>query len=246
VPASGLYRGGEARALSTLEVFIDDRLEEYDERRNDPSLNATSDMSPYLRFGNISPLRVVSEAMESGAPKPDIDAFVEQAFVRRELAVNFTFYNSRYRSLASLPGWARDTLQSHKADQRPRLFTLKELEEGRTGEKLWDVSQAEMVKTGKMAGYMRLLWAKMVLRWTKTPEEALKVLLYLNDKYELDGRSPNGYAGIMWCFGKHDRAFRERPVYGKLRYMSVDGARRKFSVKAYLSKVNIGPALTIY
>jgi len=194
-------------------------------------------MSPYLRFGCISPVSVLREVIDSGGREEEISAFVEEAFVRRELAENFTFYNKSYRSLACLPVWASRTLDDHRADLREAQFSLEELEAGTTGDELWDASQHELVKTGKMAGFLRMYWGKRVIGWTPAPEEALRDLLYLNDKYEIDGRSPNGYAGILWCFGKHDRAFAERPVYGKIRYMSPAAQRKKFDVGAYIEKV---------
>jgi deoxyribodipyrimidine photo-lyase len=246
VEPSPLYRGGEQRARSALETFIDRKLESYVENRNHPDRYGTSDMSPYLRFGCISPVAVLREVIESGGRKEEILAFVEEAFVRRELAENFTFYNANYRSLACLPDWARRTLGDHRADPREALFRLEELEAGTTGDELWDASQHEMVKTGKMAGYLRMYWGKRVIGWTQTPEDALRYLLYLNDKYEIDGRSPNGYAGILWCFGKHDRAFAERPVYGKIRYMSPAAQKKKFDVDAYIKKAGFKEQMPAY
>lgn len=234
VKPSQLYRGGEHRAQSALREFVDRKLDGFAENRNRPDRHGTSDMSPYLRFGCISPVSMLKQVIDSCGPKGDISAFVEEAFVRRELAENFTFYNPGYRSLACLPEWARRTLSEHRADRREVLFSLEELEAGVTGEALWDASQREMLETGKMAGYMRMYWGKRVLAWTRTPDEALRTLLYLNDKYEIDGRSPNSYAGVLWCFGKHDRAFAERPVYGKVRYMAPSAQRKKFNVEAYI------------
>ncbi|WP_424358959.1 deoxyribodipyrimidine photo-lyase [Methanocella sp. MCL-LM] len=237
VPSSPLFRGGETEADKTLERFVEERLDGYAENRNRPELYFTSDLSPYLRFGCISPARVIRRVLERRGELPEeVDAFVEEAFVRRELAENFTFYDRRYRSLASLPDWAVRTLDDHRKDRRQHLFTLEELEEGRTGDELWDAAQREMLVKGKMAGYMRMYWGKRVLEWTRTPEEALRILLYLNDKYEIDGRSPNGYAGVLWCFGKHDRAFAERPVYGKIRYMSPAAQRKKFDIREYIRR----------
>jgi deoxyribodipyrimidine photo-lyase len=196
-----LYRGGEQRARSTIGAFVDRKLDGYAENRNRPDRSGTSDMSPYLRFGCISPVTMLRAVIDSGGREEEIGAFVEESFVRRELAENFTFYNPDYRSLAALPEWARRTLDDHRADGRQALFSLEALEAGATGDELWDASQYEMVCNGKMSSYMRMYWGKRVLEWTKAPEDALQVLLYLNDKYEIDGRSPNGYAGILWCFG---------------------------------------------
>lgn len=239
VPASTLFHGGESQAEYTLWRFIEDRLEGYAENRNHPELSGTSDMSPYLRFGNISPITMLMKVMESGGPQEDIDSFIEEAFVRRELAENFTFYDRNYRSFESLPGWAMETIDKHRRDERSHVFTLHELENASTGEDLWDASQYEMLKTGKMSNYMRMVWGKRVIEWTRTPEDALNILLFMNDKYEIDGRSPNGYTCIMWCFGKHDRAFGERPVLGKLRYMSPSGIKKKFSTYTYIQSTGL-------
>lgn len=236
VTPSPMYRGGEQRAWSTLEEFIDRKLDGYAENRSRPDRDGTSNLSPYLRFGCISPVSLLRAVIDSGHRKDGIGAFVEAAFVRRELAENFTFYNKSYRSLACLPEWARRTLDDHRQDRRRALFSLEALEAGATGDELWDASQHEVLKTGKMAGYMRMYWGKQVIGWTRTPEEALHVLLYLNDRYEIDGRSPGGYAGILWCFGKHDRPFPERPVFGKIRCMSPGAQRKKFDVDAYIKK----------
>ena len=237
VEPSHLYQGGEGRAKLALQEFIDKRLDGYAGSRNRPDRDGTSGMSPYLRFGCMSPAYMLREVIESGGPEEDIGAFVEEAFVRRELAENFTFYNNSYRSLACLPGWARRTLDDHRDDPREHQFSPGELEAGATGDELWDASQHELLRAGKMSGYMRMYWGKRVIGWTPDPEEALRALLYLNDKYEIDGRSPNGYAGVLWCFGKHDRAFAERPVYGKVRYMSPAAQPKKFDVQGYFRKV---------
>lgn len=246
VEPSPLYHGGESRAMQSLREFVDNKLDGYTESRNRPDLNGTSDMSPYLRFGCISPVSMLREVMDSGKRAEEIEAFIEEAFVRRELAENFTFFDKNYRSLACLPEWARRTLDGHRDDPRPAQFSLDVLEEGRTGDELWDASQYEMRRTGKMSGYMRMYWGKRVIEWTRTPEEALRALLYMNDKYEIDGRSPNGYAGILWCFGKHDRAFAERPVYGKVRYMSPAAQKKKFDVEAYIKKTGFTEAVPAY
>lgn len=246
VPPSPKYRGGESQALRWLQDFVDKKLDGYAENRNDPSIDGTSQLSPYLRFGQISPVRMLREVIDSGRRREDIDAFVDEAFIRRELAENFTFYNPFYRGLGSLPDWARATLEKHRNDRRPSILTPGELERGETGDELWDAAQYEMTRYGKMAGYMRMYWGKRVLEWTRTPGEALRILLSLNDKYEIDGRSPNGYAGIMWCFGKHDRAFAERPVYGKIRYLSPMNTRKKFNVDGYRKRIGLIDGLKVY
>jgi len=233
---SDIYKGGEARAQVAMQNFIDHKLEGYTEDRNRPDRDGTSNLSPYLRFGCLSPARLLREVFNSGKSAEEINAFNDEAFVQRELAENFTFYNKNYRSLAGLPAWAYQTLADHRGDRREHVFSLEELEAGVTGDELWDASQHQLLRTGKMTGYMRMYWGKRVIEWMLTPEEALRALLYMNDCYEIDGRSPNGYAGVPWCFGKHDRAFAERPIYGKVRYMSPQAQRKKFDVQAYIKK----------
>jgi deoxyribodipyrimidine photo-lyase len=237
VVPSPLYSGGERNAGLALQGFVDRKLDGYADNRNHPELDATSNLSPYLRFGCISPVSALKTVMDSNGQEADIKAFTNEALVWRELAENFTFYNRSYRSLEGLPEWASRTLDDHRGDTREHLFSLGELEAGATGDDLWDASQHELLRTGKMSGYMRMYWGKRVIEWTPDPEEALRVLLYLNDKYEIDGRSPNGYAGVLWCFGKHDRAFGERRVFGKVRYMSPAAVRQKVDLGGYRRKI---------
>jgi deoxyribodipyrimidine photo-lyase len=197
-----------------------------------------SHLSPYLHFGQLSAQRVALEAQGYDADIPAQEAFLEQLVVRRELSDNFCFYEPAYDRFEGLPAWARETLDRHRTDPRPYLYGLEEFEEARTHDPLWNAAQSQMVKTGYMHGYMRMYWAKKILEWTESPEEALRVAIYLNDRYELDGRDPNGYTGIAWCIGGlHDRAWGERPVFGKVRYMSAGGARRKFDAAAYIDMV---------
>ena len=165
------------------------------------------------------------------------EAFLEELIVRRELADNFCFYQPNYDTFAGFPAWAQKTLNQHRRDRREKLYTAEELESGRTHDELWNAAQRHMVQRGKMHGYMRMYWAKKILEWTASPEEAQAVAIYLNDRYELDGRDPNGYAGIAWSIGGvHDRAWFERPVFGKIRYMSYNGCRSKFKVEAYINQ----------
>jgi deoxyribodipyrimidine photo-lyase len=147
--------------------------------------------------------------------------------------MNFVHYNPAYDSYEGLPAWARRNLGEHTTDARPHLYTGEQLENGETADPYWNAAQQEMVRTGRMHGYMRMYWGKKILEWSETPKEAFSRALYLNNKYELDGRDPNGYAGVAWCFGKHDRPWRERPVFGKVRYMSARGLERKFDMDAY-------------
>jgi deoxyribodipyrimidine photo-lyase len=165
----------------------------------------------------------------------DAGAFLEELIVRRELSDNFCYYNQNYDNLQSFPAWARSTLEEHARDRREYLYTPEELERAHTHDDLWNAAQLEMVRRGKMHGYMRMYWAKKILEWSPSPAEALHAAIYLNDRYELDGRDPNGYVGAAWSIGGvHDRAWKERAIYGKVRYMSYNGAKRKFDVQAYI------------
>jgi deoxyribodipyrimidine photo-lyase len=227
--------GGTEEARKHLDVFIDEKLEHYAELRNDPTLDYLSLMSPYLHFGQISPLFIalsVSRSRSSGK-----EAYLEELIVRRELSMNFVYYNERYDSFESIPNWAKKSLKTHQKDKRAYLYTRQEFEEGRTHDPYWNAAQKEMVLTGKMHGYMRMYWGKKILEWSESPEEAFGIALYLNNKYELDGRDPNGFAGVAWCFGKHDRPWVERKVFGNIRYMNEGGLKRKFDAAGYVKRV---------
>jgi deoxyribodipyrimidine photo-lyase len=193
-------------------------------------------MSPYLHFGQISPLYIALKVQ--GAKSPGQDSFLEELIVRRELSMNFVLYNRHYDSFDCLPAWAQASLTAHGKDRRPYLYPLKTFETAQTHDPYWNAAQGEMLITGKMHGYMRMYWGKKILEWSSSPEEAYRIALYLNNKYELDGRDPNGFAGVAWCFGKHDRAWGERPIFGKIRYMNANGLRRKFDAGAYVKKID--------
>jgi deoxyribodipyrimidine photo-lyase len=230
---------GEKAALQALHHFVEHKLSEYDRKRNDPSQDGQSHLSPYLHFGQISAQRVAIEIKRAKSSVKDRAAFLEELIVRRELSDNYCFYNPHYDSFQGFPDWARKSLDEHREDKREHLYSLEQFETARAHDELWNAAQLEMVKTGKMHGYMRMYWAKKMLEWTKTPEEAQKIAIHLNDKYELDGRDPNGYVGIAWSIGGvHDRAWFPRPIFGKIRYMSFRGAQSKFDVKAYISRVS--------
>lgn len=226
--------GGTSAAKALLRDFLRERIDRYHLLASHPELDYTSGLSPYLHFGQISPLQVALAVREAGGP--GAEAFLEQLIVRRELSANFVFYNPHYDSLQGLPEWALRTLREHASDRREYLYTLRELEHARTHDPYWNAAQKEMLATGRMHNYMRMYWGKKIIEWTASPEEALRIALRLNDRYELDGRDPNGYAGVLWCFGKHDRPFAERKVLGKVRYMSEGGLRRKFDMDAYLAR----------
>ncbi|MBP1929598.1 deoxyribodipyrimidine photo-lyase [Methanolinea mesophila] len=228
-------RGGAATAASVLERFIRGNLERYARERNDPSVDRSSGLSPYLHFGQVSPGRIAREVMATEGEGRD--AFLEQLIVRRELAVNYVYYNSRYDSIDGLPRWAKETLGVHSRDPRDYLYTMDELELGDTHDPYWNAAQRQVRCTGRMHGYMRMYWGKKLLEWSPDPATAFTRAVMLNDRYQLDGRDPNGYAGIAWCFGKHDRPWGERPVFGKVRYMNARGLERKFDMEGYLARV---------
>lgn len=230
-------RPGEQAASRALEDYLENRLADYARAGNDPVADVQSRLSPYLHFGQLSAQRAALEAQRHDRDIPAQEAFLEQLVVRRELSDNFCLYEPAYDGIEGFPAWARDTLDRHRHDPRPYLYGQDELEEAKTHDPLWNAAQSQMVSSGYMHGYMRMYWAKKILEWTESPEEALRVAVYLNDRYLLDGRDPNGYTGIAWSIGGvHDRAWGERPVFGKIRYMSEGGARRKFDVAAYIAR----------
>jgi deoxyribodipyrimidine photo-lyase len=232
------FRGGTGEAKKLLEDFIAHKLKDYGELRGDPSLDCVSHMSPYLHFGQISPLTIVFQVQEAGrVPPKSREAYLEELIVRRELAMNFVHYNPAYDSFQAIPDWARKTLKGHQRDAREYLYSREKLENARTHDPYWNAAQREMVLTGKMHNYMRMYWGKKILEWSPSPEEAFRIALYLNNKYELDGRDPNSFTGVAWCFGKHDRPWGERKIFGQVRYMNDAGLRRKFNIEAYVRKV---------
>ncbi|XP_062205426.1 deoxyribodipyrimidine photo-lyase [Phragmites australis] len=244
VPEIDWCEPGEVAAkevlLGSKDGFLTKRIKSYDTDRNDPTKpRALSCLSPYLHFGHISAQRCALEAKKCRHLSPkSVDAFLEELIIRRELADNFCYYQPHYDSLAGAWEWARKTLMDHAADKREYIYTREQLENAKTSDHLWNASQLEMVHHGKMHGFMRMYWAKKILEWTSGPEEALSIAIYLNDKYHVDGRDPNGYVGCMWSIcGLHDQGWKERPVFGKIRYMNYAGCKRKFDVDAYISYV---------
>ncbi|MGD2279215.1 MAG: deoxyribodipyrimidine photo-lyase [Candidatus Omnitrophota bacterium] len=236
VPEPAWIVPGEKAALSALRLFLKKKFSRYSDRRNDPNSNATSGLSPYLHFGQISAQRVALEVQRSSAAKKNKEAFLEELIVRRELSDNLCLYNEKYDSFKGLPAWAKKTLDKHRRDKREYTYSLSRFENAKTHDPLWNAAQSRMVKTGKMHGYMRMYWGKKILEWSGSPEKALKTAIYLNDKYELDGRDPNGYAGIAWSIGGvHDRPWPERKTFGKIRYMSYNGCKAKFDVDLYIA-----------
>jgi deoxyribodipyrimidine photo-lyase len=237
-PVSAL-RGGSRAAAHALDRFLRRRLQGYTSNRNHPDLDGTSQLSPYLHFGHIGPLRVARAVRAADAPREDRDAFLEEFIVRRELAINFVRYNAAYDRLDGCEPWARRSLAAHAGDPRDPEYSLAQLETADTHDPLWNAAQIQVVETGWMHGYVRMYWAKKILEWSPTPEEAFARAVLLNDRYQLDGRDPNGYTGIAWAIGgKHDRAWGpERPVYGTVRYMSFASTSRKFDCRGYIERV---------
>lgn len=228
---------GESNAVKTFQEFKNNRLDNYDELRNDPNQNVLSNLSPYLHFGQISAQQIALDIAKTFPNNKNAEAFLEELIIRRELSDNFCYFNTKYDSFDGFHDWAKKSLNEHRKDEREYLYTLSDFENSKTHDELWNAAQKEMVNKGKMHGYMRMYWAKKILEWTESPEQALEFSIYLNDKYELDGREPNGYVGCAWSIGGvHDRAWTERPVYGKIRYMNYNGAKRKFDVKRYVQK----------
>lgn len=229
---------GEKAAHKHLRAFVSTRLDEYHRDRNDPTKNGVSGISPYLHFGQISAQRVAYEVNSSQENIREAkEAFLEELIVRRELADNYCFYNKNYDKVEGAHAWAQKTIAEHKHDPREYVYTKDELEAGQTHDDLWNAMQLQMVNEGKMHGWCRMYWAKKILEWTPDVQTAVDIGLYLNDTYELDGMDPNGVVGVMWSMcGVHDRAWNERAIFGKVRYMNYAGAKRKFDIKAYIDR----------
>eukprot|EP00199_Chlamydomonas_sp_CCMP681_P000338 CAMPEP_0119109788 /NCGR_PEP_ID=MMETSP1180-20130426/23390_1 /TAXON_ID=3052 ORGANISM="Chlamydomonas cf sp, Strain CCMP681" /NCGR_SAMPLE_ID=MMETSP1180 /ASSEMBLY_ACC=CAM_ASM_000741 /LENGTH=574 /DNA_ID=CAMNT_0007095753 /DNA_START=105 /DNA_END=1829 /DNA_ORIENTATION=- len=244
VPEVTWLKPGEAAARAGLDGpggFLNpDRLKRYADKRNDPNVQALSNLSPYLHYGQLGAQRAALEGAKHRSKFKDaVEGFLEELVVRRELADNFCEFVPDYDNISCGAQWAKDSLDVHRSDKRDFLYTRQQWEEGRTHDELWNAAQHEMVHLGKMHGFMRMYWAKKILEWSASPEEAIEVAIYLNDKYELDGRDPGGYVGVMWSMvGIHDMGWTERAVFGKIRYMNYAGCKRKFDIPAYVSYVN--------
>ena len=234
VRASETYRGGTNAGRMRLRKFIDEILPDYERTRNKPEIDGSSRLSAYLHFGFLSSLEVALAAGAADAPDGSKAAFLEELIVRRELSFNMTRHNANYDSLAALPPWVHKTMREHADDERQFSYSLEQLEGGETHDELWNAAQREMVATGGMHNYVRMLWGKNVIAWSENYEIAFESLVHLNNKYCLDGRDPNSYAGILWCFGKHDRPWMERPVFGTIRYMTSGSTGKKFDSKRYI------------
>jgi len=236
-PAPG-FPGGWSAAQRRLRRFLKRSLHRYANASNQPSENASSGLSPYLHFGHISSLQVALAVQDFAREHKLIpDEFLEELIVRRELAFNFARFTERPESLDALPDWARKTLARHQRDRRDPIYSREQFEKAQTCDPLWNAAQNELLRAGKIHGYYRMYWGKKIIEWSRTPEDALACILYLNDRYALDGRDPNSYTNILWCFGLHDRPWVERPVFGQVRYMSYEGMRRKTDVDAYTRSI---------
>ncbi len=238
VPPAPGWRGGRRAGVGRLGQFVRKRLAGYSASRNRPEEDGTSGLSPYLHFGQLGPREVALAARAADAPLEDRQAFIEELVIRRELAVNFVRYNAAYDRVESAARWARETLDRHRVDPREWVYTERQLEQAETHDPLWNAAQRQMAASGWMHGYVRMYWAKKILEWSESPEAAMAAAIALNDRYQLDGRDPNGYAGIAWAVaGKHDRAWGpERPVYGTVRYMSLASTSRKFDSRTYIAR----------
>ena len=237
-PVQWLQPGSKA-AYQQVEHFINNHLSAYGTLSNDPGEDRQSNLSPYLHFGQLAAQRVALSILQKGNPGSTQEAFLEELIIRRELADNFCYYNPNYQKVDGFPTWAQQTLEHHLHDERPYLYKLEQLENAETHDPYWNAAQLEMVKRGKMHGYLRMYWAKKILEWTPSPKTALETAIYLNDRYLLDGRDPNGYTGIAWSIGGvHDRAWGERAIFGKIRYMSGSRLALKFNMKQYLERIS--------
>ena len=238
-PVSDLYPGGASEAEAILDDFLAEHLDGYDENRNQIHSHAVSHMSKYLHYGQISPVWLAQQVRRAEGPEADIESYIEELVVRRELTMNHVHYRpDTYDSYTCLPEWARESLAEHADDEREYVYSLDELEGEATHDPYWNAAMKEMRETGYMHNYMRMYWGKKILEWSPDPKTAYDRTLHLNNRYFLDGRDPNSFANVAWVFGLHDRGWKERPVYGKVRYMSQGGLDRKADADAYVEKVD--------
>jgi deoxyribodipyrimidine photo-lyase len=249
-------KGTRQAALGKLGQFINYGLFEYGDKRNDPDENKVSGLSPWLHFGKISEYEVVRAVLDHQPEDWDlgnitfnngsrggffngdsnIDKFLDEVITWREVGFHFAHHRPDYAEFESLPDWALETLNEHKRDPREWIYSYEELEQSQTHDEIWNAAQTQLREEGIIHNYLRMLWGKKVIEWTPDPETALEYLIELNNQYAIDGRDPNSYSGIFWCFGRFDRAWQERRVIGKIRYMTSESTRRKVKLKQYLNK----------
>lgn len=230
------FPGGASQAHSLFRTFLEKGLPDYDTRRSDPLGDACSRQGAFLHFGQVSPVWMALEATNADVRPEAREAFLEQLIVRRELSINFVLHNAHYDDFGCLPEWARQTLSHHAADRREYNYSMEDLDNARTHDRYWNAAMTEMRSSGYMHNALRMYWCKKILEWSAEPREAFRRALWLNNRYFLDGRDPNSYAGVAWCFGKHDRPWPERPIFGTVRYMNAGGLQRKFDAETYARK----------
>ncbi len=235
-PATAFFQGGTAAAKRAFRTFLSRRFSRYAEDRNQPQTDGVSRMSPYLHFGQISPVWLARQVQARSADA-NVTAFIDELLVQRELSFNYVWFNPAYDSFAGLPEWARQTLARHQADPRSRQYRLADLEAARTHDAYWNAAMMEMKVTGFMHNYMRMYWGKKILEWSPTPQAAFAIALRLNNRYFLDGRDANAYANVAWIFGAHDRPWPERPIFGTVRTMTAGGLERKCDIAGYVARV---------
>ena len=236
VPPVPIFAGGTTAGKKILAAFIADSLPTYAENRNQPQTNDVSHMSKYLHFGQLSPVYIALELKEAGGGE-NVEGYLEELIIRRELPMNFVFYEPDYDQYACVPEWARRTLAEHAGDERHYVYSLEQLEQAGTHDPYWNAAMTEMKVSGYMHNYMRMYWGKKIIEWSADPETAHRTTLHLNNKYFLDGRDANSFSNVAWVFGQHDRGWTERDVFGKVRYMNAEGLERKADPKAYVEKV---------
>lgn len=237
-PVSRFFCGGQAQAKELFDEFLQDWLSDYDVQRNQPQTDYTSTMSPYLHFGQMSPVYLAVTMLDRcRAGDENVKSYLEELIVRRGLSLNFAHFEPNYDSTKCVPEWAAKTLNQHAKDSRPVLLGREEFEAAQSPDPYWNAAQVEMVETGYMHNYMRMYWGKKILEWSASWQEAYETTLYLNNKYFLDGRDPASYANVAWIYGVHDRAWQERAIYGKIRCMMASGLERKSDPKAYVKKI---------
>ena len=261
VPPVQHVAGGAKSANKRWNEFLNERLMSYSENRNQPELNGSSGLSPYLHFGHISTHQILSEIFETfkwdisqitppndgrragwwGLPK-DVESFLDQVITWRDLGFIHCATVKNHHKFESIPEWAQQTLKLHENDERPYLYSFEEFENAETHDELWNAAQRQLRTDGMIHNYLRMLWGKKILEWTPTPEIAMEYMVALNDKWALDGRDPNTYTGIGWVLGKFDRGWTERPVYGKIRCMTTDSTKRKYRTKKYIETYSVSPS----